>query len=247
MRETDIIRALSVMKDNQDSFFMAHVKTGPTWFSHKLRIIDAVAIKRSWTSPCISFYEIKTNRADFLRDEKWVDYLQYCHKFYFACPVGVIKKEDLQSRVSLVYVTEQGKAYTKKKGLMSHVEMPTDLFYYIVMSKLEPDRDPFHESRLEKWRRFIEFAKEKREVGYEVRDCIGQMVVKLEQKIKTLEYELASTGEISRLLKEEGLNIYGLRDLIANRHKFLSPELDRALKTIARLVDRDFTREVFEK
>lgn len=35
----------------------------------------------------ISIVEVKSSRADFLSDGKWIDYLDFCDRFYFA--VGV--------------------------------------------------------------------------------------------------------------------------------------------------------------
>ena len=46
-----------------------------------LLIMDAVAIKQSWARPCITGYEIKDSRIDFLRDKKSQNYQKYCHEF----------------------------------------------------------------------------------------------------------------------------------------------------------------------
>lgn len=39
MQEHDVIRALSGMKERQDSFFMAHVKTGASYSNRDLKIV----------------------------------------------------------------------------------------------------------------------------------------------------------------------------------------------------------------
>jgi hypothetical protein len=48
---------------------MTEVKNGPTQWGKHYRM-DAVAIKKSWANPCITCYEVKVDRQDFLRDEK---------------------------------------------------------------------------------------------------------------------------------------------------------------------------------
>lgn len=49
-------------------------------------------------------YEIKTSRSDFLGDKKWKEYLEYCGKFYFVCPAGMIKPEELDKEIGLIYI-----------------------------------------------------------------------------------------------------------------------------------------------
>lgn len=48
--------------------------------------------------------ELKTCRADFVGDSKWKKYLNYCDRFMFMCPDGVIKPEELPNNIGLVYV-----------------------------------------------------------------------------------------------------------------------------------------------
>ena len=70
--------------------------------------------------------EIKVSRADFKADKKWREYLPYCEKFYFACPVGLIKPEELEKEVGLIWVHEDGTvAFEKraKRRLMSEKAM----------------------------------------------------------------------------------------------------------------------------
>lgn len=48
--------------------------------------------------------EIKTCRADFEHDGKWMKYLDYCDRFFFMCPDGVILPEELPDKIGLIYV-----------------------------------------------------------------------------------------------------------------------------------------------
>jgi hypothetical protein len=53
----------------------------------------------------VTIVELKTCRADFVADSKWEKYLDYCDYFYFMCPPGVIKKEEISNKVGLIYTT----------------------------------------------------------------------------------------------------------------------------------------------
>ena len=38
----------------------------------------------------LTIVEVKASRADLLGDHKWMDYLPYCDKFYWAVPEGLV-------------------------------------------------------------------------------------------------------------------------------------------------------------
>ncbi len=50
-------------------------------------------------------FEFKVNRSDFLQDKKWKKYIKYCNTFSFVCPPGIIKKEEVEKGIGLVYVS----------------------------------------------------------------------------------------------------------------------------------------------
>lgn len=108
--------------------FYSEVKSGPSWGQggRKLYIMDAVAIKKSWSKPCIEGYEIKISRSDFLRDKKWQNYQAYCHKFYFVCPPGVVTLNDLKEHgdVGLLYYSPDHDAlFTKRRAMYRKIDM----------------------------------------------------------------------------------------------------------------------------
>lgn len=128
---------LSVLskKHNQD-VFVPGCKNGPTWFNDHLRIMDAWVMKRSWSNLHTWAYEIKVSRGDFLSDSKWTDYLQYCHEFYFVCPWGMIKTEEIEAPAGLMYVTNSGKTTRiKKHAIKRDIEIPIELLIHILMSR----------------------------------------------------------------------------------------------------------------
>ena len=49
------------------------------------RRMDVCALGRTGEIWCV---EVKSSRADFLADQKWPDYLDWCDRLYFAVPEG---------------------------------------------------------------------------------------------------------------------------------------------------------------
>jgi len=52
----------------------------------------------------IRIFEFKSNRADFLHDKKWKNYLAYCHTLTFVCPPNVISVNELPKGIGLLNV-----------------------------------------------------------------------------------------------------------------------------------------------
>lgn len=92
---TDIKLALKEFHNGKPSYFITECKTCSTYFPDPQGLLkfDGLAITKSYTKPNIIGYEIKVSRNDFLQDNKWHLYLQYCNEFYFVVPKGLVKKE----------------------------------------------------------------------------------------------------------------------------------------------------------
>ena len=147
----------SLSKKHEKDAFFTEVKNGSTWFSSNLLRLDAVAIKKSWRQPCITGYEVKVDRQDFLRDEKWPLYKDCCNRLYFACPTGLIEQDELPDDIGLIYYNpEKESLYTKKKALFRNIDMPVDLLYYLIICRLDSDRHPFFSDRREKLKEWVE-------------------------------------------------------------------------------------------
>jgi len=71
-----------------------------TW--HDLRI-DALVIdiRKRW----VRGFEIKMSRGDFLGDEKWQLYTQFCSSLSIVCPKGLIEKSEVSDPFGLLYIT----------------------------------------------------------------------------------------------------------------------------------------------
>src|SRR5688500_9773146 len=73
----DVARGATRMFFNQDIFALCEVPL------RNGRRADMMAIDGAGT---ISIVEIKVSRADLLGDQKWIDYLDFCDRFFWAVP-----------------------------------------------------------------------------------------------------------------------------------------------------------------
>lgn len=167
VRADQIKHALS--KRHTDDFFAAEVKTGPTHINSELLIFDSLAVKKSWANPCVMGYEIKVSRSDFLGDQKWPGYLAYCNMFSFVCPKDMISLNEIPPTVGLIYYyPETGALRTVRKAKHRLVEIPPELYMYIIFSKIESDRHPFFSSNREYFEAYLESRADTRVLGYKV-------------------------------------------------------------------------------
>lgn len=78
---------------------------------------DVYTMWRSYMSPHPVAYEVKVSVADFRADvtaAKWSRYLNYAHAVIFACPVGLIRKEDLPVQCGLIVRGDTGWRMARK-------------------------------------------------------------------------------------------------------------------------------------
>lgn len=204
------IRAHEIKKGlaskHSDEFFMTEVKNGPTWSARKgeLLQLDGLAIKKSWTKPCITGYEVKVLRNDFLNDEKWPAYMEYCHRFYFACPKGLIQPEELPDDVGLVWYDSSynsaGNLYTRRKALFRNIEISQEMLYYIIICRLKNDRHPFFSSQREKFQMWVEDKIKRERLGWLVSSKMIEEINELEKRTRRAESEADKYKRDSEIL-----------------------------------------------
>ncbi|MBS4172102.1 MmcB family DNA repair protein [Bacillus sp. FJAT-49736] len=224
----DIKYVLSVK--HREDFFLTEVKNGSTWSSRELAIMDGLAIKKSWAKPCLTGYEIKVSRSDFMNDEKWPVYKELCHRFYFACPTGLIQAEELPDDVGLVWFNPEKKTlYTRKKAKFRDIEMSADLFYYIILSRLENEKHPFFSSQRELLEQYVIDKASRYELGRRVGSKLMKDLVDLEKqnqemkrKLERLEQNEIDFKRFQGVMRKNGLNSYRWN---------AAEELDEALST----------------
>jgi hypothetical protein len=66
--------------------------------------IDAVIIdiRKRW----VRGFEVKTSRIDFLQDDKWTQYSEFCSSVSIVCPEGLIEKNEVQKPFGLLWIKE---------------------------------------------------------------------------------------------------------------------------------------------
>ncbi len=92
--------------------FIAECKMGSSFLAKRgaaLRM-DVFTMKPTWTANLTIGYEIKTSRQDFLRDDKWREYLPPLSRFYFVAPENLLKKEEIPDPAGLIEVEEKNGA-----------------------------------------------------------------------------------------------------------------------------------------
>ena len=95
MTETEILERLRWMGGYHGVFVPQ--------FTFGIYRIDAVIIdvKHRW----VRGFEIKTSRADFLRDNKFSEYSSFLSSISLVCPEGIIEKKDLEGPAGLMWIT----------------------------------------------------------------------------------------------------------------------------------------------
>jgi hypothetical protein len=92
------------------------------------QLVDVMEIKPSYTRFCLTVYEVKVSRADFLADVragKWRGYLPHCQRIYFACPAGMLDKREIPAEAGLIVRGPSGWQF-KKSAPVRDVEVPAD-------------------------------------------------------------------------------------------------------------------------
>ena len=75
-----------------------HASLGSAWLERGCPQADVLTVRGSHTKQEVAIYEVKANRADWLkemRSGKWEHYLPFCHRLLFATPRGLITRDEL--------------------------------------------------------------------------------------------------------------------------------------------------------
>lgn len=132
--------------------FYTEVKNGSTFLPRdgQLYILDALAIRPSWSDPRFIGYEIKVSRSDFLQDEKWQNYRDYCNEFSFVCPTGLIDSEELPKEVGLMYYNPLKESVRTVRVPQKQTKPPDwPILFYLLLSRDEKRRKSEQQEELE--------------------------------------------------------------------------------------------------
>lgn len=244
VRADEIKRALA--KRHTDDLFLTEVKTGATWRNDELLKFDALAIKKSWAKPRFTGYEVKVNRSDFLKDQKWPGYLPHCHCFSFVCPKGLITPEELADEVGLIwYYPDTGALVTKRPAKYRLIEISADLLYYILLSRIESDRHPFFSSHREKIEAYVKDKQARLNLAREFKGKLFDEIAALREKVRELELELRHGGyeqleKIKKAAEKAGIEtryIWWPNEVVKMLENSIHPDILHAVDRIQREAD----------
>ncbi len=247
MRADLILRILQ--QRHRRDLWLTEVKDGPSTLAQTSRL-DALAIKKSWTQPRFVGYEVKISRSDFLRDDKWVTYLPVTHQFSFACPWELIQPNELPSEVGLYWIDADGRLkQVRRPAVRVLTELPTNLLYYVILSRFPTDHHPFFTNQREQAVAYASDRPERRELGRIVGSRMSEELSALEHRKRMLENRIDATryayDQICHTLEEAGLptNEWELKVALASLQVGATTGIDPG--TVQRL--RTAAQQIFDE
>jgi len=221
----DIKKALA--EKHRKDFFLTECKSGSTWMTQRgdMKILDGLAIRPSWTSPCFTGYEVKVSRGDFLRDAKFYTYEELVNCLYIVCPKGMIDRTELPESIGLMYYDpEKNTITTRKKAIFRKIEYSPELLLYIIYTRLSPDRIPFFSEKREYFEEYVAGKRTAQQLGRSVSSKLVQENQRLEEELRRVE-EFRGRNEEYRAIME----VIRKHGIWGWRSGGVAAELDKAL------------------
>lgn len=199
------IKSLLAEKHFDDIFF-TEVKNGPTWAASQLLKLDAWVLPKTYAPLHTIGYEIKVSRSDFEQDQKWVDYLPLCHRFYFVCPGGLIRSYELPPDVGLIWVSSTGRLITKKAATQREPDLKrlNALLIYVLMCRTEQNKQEPYDA-IQGKKKVVENAEAKQELAYFVKSHVRKTIQIYEEKNRELSYRESDIKRFSDALAKLGI------------------------------------------
>ena len=249
MRSDEVLRALS--RRHARDLWLTEVKTGPTLAAPagQLHRIDGLALKRSWSAPCITGYEVKVDRLDWTRDDKWHALLAECHMAYVACPRGLIPPEEVPQDAGLIWVGDNGSISVRRKAPYRNMGLPSTLLYYIALSRTDSDRHPFFTDQRTALRAWVADKDARAALGYSVARRLHDRLLDAEQRVRTAEAQAADAAHhaerwqrAAEVLHAAGISTWGdawedrLRDALVGGTPTMIAALERVAAELGRVI-----------
>ena len=223
-----------------EDVFISECKVGPSRHRGCPRL-DAWAMKKSWASPLTTGYEIKVSRSDFLNDTKWASYLLYCNELYFVCPAKIILVEEVPEQCGLMYISSTGtRLYIKKKAPYRDVDIPVELYIYILMGRVRIVGEYQKADAVEYWKGWLKDKKEDQELGYRVSEKVRKKVDSVERINRSLTEKMEDYDDIRQLILDLGLDLnktylkYSVEKRVKEILTGIPDNLTRALTSLKR-------------
>jgi len=235
-----ILHALERKHRAAGELFFTEVKCGPQMAG--TRRIDAVAVKPSWAKPCITAYEVKVSRSDFTGDDKWPEYLDYCHRFYFACPSGLIAPNELPNEVGL-YWYDPHTGVLRRKRQASHrlTYRSAEMLYYLVIWRSDSERHPFFSSTREQIEAWLADRQERLVLARRFQSRLieeARAAADLRRENEVLRKELEEAQNrlqaISGVLRKFGVDSYYTWDIENKLRRLIAEGVSTDVQTLVR-------------
>jgi regulator of replication initiation timing len=167
-------------------------------------------MNRSWAHPVATAYEIKVSRADFLKDNKWPGYLPLCNQFYFVTPPDLIALSEVPAEAGLMVIANT-RLLTKKKAPHRAIQLPEELYRYILMCRVVVARNEYEVERtkdksIQFWQQFVSKKVELRELGYQVSKAIREKADSIKIENERLKKRIGEYEDISNFLEKIGVD-----------------------------------------
>lgn len=233
---TDIKIALA--EKHWKDFFLTEVKSGPTQLAMPggLKILDGLAVRKSWTNPCFTGYEVKISRSDFLRDAKFYTYEELCNCLYIVCPKGMIERTELPESVGLMYYDPEKKTITtKKKAIFRKIEYSPEMLLYIIFSRLDSDRYPFFSEKRQYFEEYLAGKRDNRDLAHAVKTKLVQDNARLESELEHVaqfrqSYEIYKA--IQDVMHKHGIWLFRASDAAKELDKALSRKCPEDISSV---------------
>lgn len=210
-KKIDANKILSLLAEkHSNDVFVPECKDGSTWLGTHFRL-DAWVMNRSWTKLKFTGYEIKVSRQDFLKDDKYQEYMRLCNEFYFVTSKNIIQPDEIPVSAGLLEIASTGtRLLKKKKAPFRDIEFPSSLFTYILMcrAKITKERyEPYPD--FEKWKIWLNEKKEKQTVGHSVsvklKKLYDENIYNVQEENNQLKNKMKDYDRIRDLLSEFGI------------------------------------------
>jgi hypothetical protein len=229
MNSKHIVEALC--KKHKKDFYLEQVKSGPTWGNQELFQLDMWVMKLQWKLHTIG-YEIKVSRNDFVNDSKWPNYLKFCNQFSWVCPDGMISRDEIDPEVGLIYVKEDGTYRTVKRALFRNVQIPAELYRYIIMWRLY-SRPIERRTRKEIIQDFLDDKMSNIELGNAFKGKLIKENAKLQLENTKLLHKVENWKELM-----DNYNPWTVQTKMERDDEYVNVEF---LKTLRAMIDREIS------
>lgn len=219
---------------HRDDVFVTECNTGST--SGGYNRLDAWAMRKSWSKPLTIGFEIKVSRQDFLRDDKWPNYLPYCNEFYFVAPHGLIDPDEVPEGSGLLAASiNYAKIFTKKKAAYREIkaENLNQIYKYILMSRLS--QRSYNRESLENWVK----EKQKNNLHHLVSNRVREIVRRTKIENEKLKRENSDLEFIKSWAERNHIDFnrcYCIDEQFEKLSDIVTPEVRRQIEALHRSI-----------